>query len=169
MPEAFISLGSNLGSYTEGVYKSPENHITDALNTMSAHPEINVLKISSFYQTAAIGPGKQPDYINAAIKIETNLNAYALLETLQLIEAQQGRVRKQRWDARTLDLDILVYDQLIENTEKLTLPHPRAHERAFVLAPLADIHPNLEILGQGKVCDLLANCAMQNIIKLIDK
>lgn len=166
MPKAFIGLGSNLSSHTEGIEKSPRHQVNDAIKTITENDHITLIKISSFYQTAAIGPGKQPDYINAAIKIETSLNAYALLEVLQHIENQQGRVRKERWGARTLDLDILTYDQHIENTPQLTLPHPRAHERAFVLAPLADLNPNLVITDHGKVSDLLANCSSQGIVRL---
>ena len=89
-----------------------------------------------------------------------------MLEVLQKIENQQGRIRKEHWGARTLDLDILIYGQLIENTAQLTLPHPRAHERAFVLAPLTDLNPNLVITGHGIVSDLLAKCSMQGIVRL---
>ena len=110
-------------------------------------------QFSSLYQTPAIGPGNQPDYINAAAKIEADLGAYELLDVLQSIENQQGRIRKQRWGARTLDLDLIIYDQLIENTQRLTLPHPYAHERAFVLAPLVDLNADLIIPSHGKVID----------------
>ena len=166
MPEAFISLGSNLSSTSEGIDKDPQVQINDALKKIANITDINLLKISSFYQTPAVGPGEQPDYINAAIKIETRLTAYALLDTLQYIEHQQGRVRNERWGARTLDLDILIYDKLIENTARLTLPHPRAHERGFVLAPLADLNAELIIGEYGNVGDLLANCSMQGIVRL---
>jgi len=166
MPEAFIGLGSNLSSTLEGIDKDPQAQINDALKKIANTTDINLLEISSFYQTPAIGPGEQPDYINAAIKIETCLTAYALLDTLQHIEHQQGRVRNERWGARTLDLDILIYDKLIENTARLTLPHPRAHERGFVLAPLADLNAELIIGEYGNVGDLLANCSMQGIVRL---
>ena len=166
MPEAYIGLGSNLGSQSRGIHKTPRDQINDAIETMSKNPDISLIAISSYYQTSAIGPGEQPDYINAAIKIKTNLDPYLLLDILQIIENQQGRIRKERWGARTLDLDILVYDQCTENTQKLILPHPRMHERAFVLAPLADISPELIIADHGMVNDLLANCSMQGIVRL---
>lgn len=166
MPEAFIGLGSNLCGESEGVYKDPKMQIQQAIKKIGGHSKINILAVSSLYQTGAIGPGDQPDYVNAAVKIETSLGAQGLLEALQLIENQQGRIRVERWGARTLDLDILVYDQLIENTQHLTLPHPRAHERAFVLAPLMDLNPDLVIPDRGKVIDLLANCSMQGIVRL---
>ena len=166
MHKAFIGLGSNLSGESEGQCRDPKTQIKYALKKMDEHSKINVLKVSNFYQTPAIGPGDQPDYINAAAKIETDLEVYELLENLQLIEDQQGRTRTQRWGARTLDLDLLIYDQLIENTQKLTLPHPRAHQRAFVLAPLADLDTDLIIQGHGKVLDLLSDCSMQGIVKL---
>jgi 2-amino-4-hydroxy-6-hydroxymethyldihydropteridine diphosphokinase len=166
MPKAFIGLGSNLSGLSEGIHHSPRNQVNEAIKKISQCADITLLKTSSYYQTPAIGPGEQPDYINAAIKIETCLDAYELLEVLQLIETQQGRVRTERWGARTLDLDILTYDQRIETTPQLTLPHPRAHERAFVLAPLVDLSPDLVIAGHGKVSDLLANCSMQGIVRL---
>ena len=113
MPKAFIGLGSNLSGQSEGIHHSPRNQINEAIKKISQCADITLLKTSNYYQTQAIGPGEQPDYINAAIKIETRLDAYKLLEVLQLIENQQGRVRTERWGARTLDLDILTYDQRI--------------------------------------------------------
>ena len=166
MAEAFIGLGSNLSGESQGVLRDPEMQVKHALKKINEHAQINILEISSLYQTPAIGPGNQPDYINAAAKIETDLKPYELLENLQLIEHKQGRIRQQHWGARTLDLDLLIYDQIIENTTKLILPHPCAHERAFVLAPLADLNANLIIPGRGKVIDLLADCSMQGIVKL---
>jgi 2-amino-4-hydroxy-6-hydroxymethyldihydropteridine diphosphokinase len=166
MPKAFIGLGSNLSSHSEGIHRCPRNQVNEAIKKIIQCADISLIKTSSYYQTTAIGPGQQPDYINAAIEIETSLDAYKLLQVLQQIENQQGRVRKERWGARTLDLDILLYDQRVETTSQLTLPHPRAHERAFVLAPLADLSQDLVITGHGKVSDLLANCSMQGIVRL---
>ena len=166
MHVAFIGLGSNLGNERNGIFENPKQQLLNAIQSVDNQTTINLLKTSHFYQTKAIGPGDQPDYINAAIKVETSLSANQLLLTLQNIENQQGRVRKERWGARTLDLDILVFDQLIENSENLTLPHPRAHERAFVLAPLNDLDANLVIPKLGNISNLLANCSMQGIVKL---
>lgn len=168
MHVAFVGLGSNLGNDRNGIFESPKQQLLNAIQSIDNQTTINLLRTSPFYQTQAIGPGNQPDYINAAIKIETSLSAHQLLLALQNIENQQGRVRKERWGARTLDLDILVFDQLIENSEQLILPHPRAHERAFVLAPLNDLDPNLVIPKRGNISSLLANCSMQGIVKLHD-
>ena len=166
MAEAFIGLGSNLSGESQGTHRDPKQQIHYALKKISQHPEITILGISSLYQTTAIGPGNQPDYINAAAMIETSLEPNVLLDFMQLIEHQQGRVREQHWGARTLDLDLLIYDQLMKSTTELTLPHPRAYERAFVLAPLADLDADLIIPNHGKVTDLLANCSMQDIVRL---
>ena len=166
MHVAFICLGSNLGNERNGIFESPKKQLLNAIQSIDNQTTIHLISTSYFYQTEAIGPGDQPDYINAAIEIETSLDAYKLLQVLQQIENQQGRVRKERWGARTLDLDILMYDQRVETTSQLTLPHPRAHERAFVLAPLADLSQDLVITGHGKVSDLLANCSMQGIVRL---
>ena len=168
MHVAFIGLGSNLGNERNGIFESPKQQLLNAIQSIDNQTTIHLLRTSHFYQTQAIGPGNQPDYINAAIKIETSLSANQLLLALQSIENQQGRVRKERWGARTLDLDILVFDQLIENSEQLILPHPRAHERAFVLAPLNDLQANLVIPKRGNISSLLANCSMQGIVKLND-
>ena len=168
MHVAFIGLGSNLGNERNGIFESPKQQLLNAIQSIDNQTTIHLLRTSHFYQTQAIGPGNQPDYINAAIKIETSLSANQLLLALQSIENQQGRVRKERWGARTPDLDILVFDQLIENSEQLILPHPRAHERAFVLAPLNDLQANLVIPKRGNISSLLANCSMQGIVKLND-
>ena len=168
MHVAFIGLGSNLGNERNGIFESPKKQLLNAIQSIDNQTTIHLISTSYFYQTEAIGPGDQPDYINAAIKIETSLSANQLLLALQSIENHQGRVRKERWGARTLDLDILVFDQLIENSEQLILPHPRAHERAFVLAPLTDLDANLVIPNRGNISNLLANCSMQGIVKLND-
>jgi len=168
MHVAFIGLGSNLGNERNGIIESPKQQLLNAIQSIDNQTTIHLISTSYFYQTEAIGPGDQPDYINAAIKIKTSLSANQLLLALQNIENQQGRVRKERWGARTLDLDILIFDQLIENSEQLTLPHPRAHERAFVLAPLKDLDANLIIPKRGNISNLLANCSMQGIVKLND-
>jgi 2-amino-4-hydroxy-6-hydroxymethyldihydropteridine diphosphokinase len=168
MHVAFIGLGSNLGNERNGIFESPKQQLLNAIQSIDNQTTIHLISTSYFYQTEAIGPGDQPDYINAAIKIKTSLSANQLLLALQNIENQQGRVRKERWGARTLDLDILIFDQLIENSKQLTLPHPRAHERAFVLAPLKDLDANLVIPKRGNISNLLANCSMQGIVKLND-
>lgn len=105
------------------------------------HSQIEVTAVSSWYRTAPIGP-PQPDYINGCATIETSLTPLALLDTIRAIEAEFGRERRERWGARTLDLDVLLYDDLIVNLPTLQIPHPRMLERAFVLVPLAEIAPH---------------------------
>lgn len=166
MALAYIGLGSNLSDKIDGQIQDSRAQLNQALSALSKHPQVSVVKVSPFYQTPAIGPGNQPDYANAAALLETELAPLALLDFLQSIENQQGRVRTIRWGARTLDLDILLFGQLIEQSERLTLPHPRMHERGFVLAPLADIAAHLCLPTGENISDLLANCSMQGIVKL---
>lgn len=166
MAEVTIGLGSNLGRHSQGGYQDRRAQLQQALDKIAEHPEITLIKVSRFFETAPVGPGDQPNYINAAAKIRTCLSAIELLDFLQSIECSQGRQRIQRWGPRTLDLDILTYDQLICDTDRLTIPHPRLHERAFVLAPLADIDPQLQIPNQENVTQLLANCSSNGIVKI---
>ncbi len=166
MALAYIGLGSNLSDTVAGQELDSRAQLNLAIDSLSAHPHILVSKRSSFYQTPAIGPGEQPNYINAVAQLDSQLAPLDLLDLLQSIENQQGRVRTARWGARTLDLDILLYDQLIENSERLTVPHPRMHERGFVLAPLSEIAPDLCLPNGENIQQLLANCSMQGIVKL---
>ena len=166
MALAYIGLGSNLSDTVAGQELDSRAQLNLAIDSLSAHPHILVSKRSSFYQTPAIGPGEQPNYINAVAQLDSQLAPLDLLDLLQSIENQQGRVRTVRWGARTLDLDILLYDQLIENSERLTVPHPRMHERGFVLAPLSEIAPDLCLPNGKNIQQLLANCSMQGIVKL---
>lgn len=166
MAEVTIGLGSNLGSHSQGGYQDRRAQLQQALDKIAEHPQITLIKVSRFFETTPVGPGDQPNYINAAAKIRTGLSAIELLDFLQSIECSQGRQRIQRWGPRTLDLDILTYDQLICDTDRLVIPHPRLHERAFVLAPLADIDPQLQIPNQENVAQLLANCSSNGIVKI---
>ena len=166
MALAYIGLGSNLSDTVAGQELDSRAQLNLAIDSLSAHPHILVSKRSSFYQTPAIGPGEQPNYINAVAQLDSQLAPLDLLDLLQSIENQQGRVRTVRWGTRTLDLDILLYDQLIENSERLTVPHPRMHERGFVLAPLSEIAPDLCLPNGENIQQLLANCSMQGIVKL---
>lgn len=135
MAIAYIALGSN--------QSNPEQQLLTALMALQQLPYSRLIKQSGFYQNPAIGPGQQADYLNAVIKLDTGLEPLALLQALQAIEDQQGRKRDIRWGARTLDLDIILYDQQAIKTEQLTLPHPRALERNFVMRPLYEIAPDL--------------------------
>ncbi|WP_341732382.1 2-amino-4-hydroxy-6-hydroxymethyldihydropteridine diphosphokinase [Microcoleus sp. EPA2] len=128
-----IALGSNLGDSLT-ILKS-------AIETLNNTPEIEVKSHSSWYQTAPVGP-PQPDYINACAILEVTLEPQQLLAKLLEIEIKFNRIRQEKWGPRTLDLDLLLYDNLVLETPTLTLPHPRMTERAFVLVPLAEIAPD---------------------------
>ncbi len=133
---AYLGLGSNLGDR--------RGTIESALAALEAHPEIAVLSVSRLIETAPQGPPGQGPYLNGAAAIDTALSPRGLLEALQAIEAAHGRdrAREVRWGPRTLDLDLLLYGDIVLDQGDLTVPHPRMHERAFVLAPLAEIAPH---------------------------
>ncbi|ROR98634.1 2-amino-4-hydroxy-6-hydroxymethyldihydropteridine diphosphokinase [Sinobacterium caligoides] len=135
--QAYIALGSNLDS--------PFEQVQGAVNDIAIDERINLLRCSNWYQSKAIGPGEQADYINGVVCVNTTMTPLELLDYLQTIEQQHGRVRKERWGARTLDLDILLYDDLTCDDDRLTIPHPRMNERAFVMTPLNDIAPTLKL------------------------
>jgi 2-amino-4-hydroxy-6-hydroxymethyldihydropteridine diphosphokinase len=162
MQPVYIGLGSNLA----GVMGEPVEQLEQALETLAKHSQITLVNLSSNYKTKAIGPGAQPDYINAAALIETQLDPLDLLDQLQFIEQQHERERAVRWGARTLDLDILMYGNLTIDTPRLTIPHPRIADRAFVLAPLLDLNPDLSLPDGQSVAKLLANCPEQGIFRL---
>ena len=146
MAISFLSLGSNLGERLD--------HLSKAITALANQPKIKVLKVSSVYQTKPVGGPEQDDYLNAVVKIQTELSALELLDVTQSIENNEGRIREVRWGPRTLDIDVLTYDDLISADEKLTLPHPRISERAFVLVPFFEIDPQATISGLGKIADL---------------
>ena len=128
-----IGLGSNLGDSI--------SILAGAIDRLQTHPQIKGIAVSSWYQTAPVGP-PQPDYLNGCALLETSLAPLDLLNTLQAIESEFGRVRQEVWGARTLDLDLLLYEDRIIDLPTLQVPHPRMLERAFVLVPLAEIVPN---------------------------
>ncbi|OUR71894.1 2-amino-4-hydroxy-6-hydroxymethyldihydropteridine diphosphokinase [Methylophaga sp. 41_12_T18] len=154
----FIGLGSNL--------ENPEQQIKTAVNDMGSLSESKLIACSSLYSSPPMGPQDQPDYINAVIELETTLLPHVLLDELQNIEQQHGRVRKRHWGERTLDLDILVYGDKLLNDKRLIVPHPGVAERAFVLYPLAELALDLVIPILGKVEPLLAHCPMGELRKL---
>lgn len=154
----FIALGANLGD--------PVVTVLEAIAALRGLPQTEFIAASSLYRTAPVGLMHQPDFINAVVELVAVSPAPTFLQSLFAIEAGFGRQRSVRNAPRTLDLDLLLYGEELSDDSYLTLPHPRLHERAFVLAPLAEIAPELIIPGRGKVCDLLLGCADQQIEKL---
>ena len=136
MTLAYIALGSNLAS--------PLAQVQAAIHALGEIPHSRVVNVSSFYRTPPLGPQDQPDYLNAAVALETTLSPEALLDHTQRIELQQGRVRKaERWGPRTLDLDIMLFGHEIINTDRLTVPHYDMKNRGFMLWPLFEVAPDL--------------------------
>ena len=146
MAIAYIALGSNL--------HTPLEQLKRALNALAQLPQTQLMAVSSFYRSKPLGPQDQPDYLNAAVEISTALSPLALLDELQRIENEQGRVRLRRWGERTLDLDILLYGDEIIQSERLTVPHYDMHNREFVIVPLAEIAPNLILPNGQKLAEL---------------
>lgn len=137
MTTAYVGLGSNL--------EDPVRQVETALEELDRLPHTRVVRRSSLYRTAPVGYADQPDFINAVARLETGLPADRLLDELQALEQRHGRTRSFPNAPRTLDLDLLLYGRLVLRTERLTVPHPRMKERAFVLEPLREIAPDLEI------------------------
>ncbi|MGH8120405.1 MAG: 2-amino-4-hydroxy-6-hydroxymethyldihydropteridine diphosphokinase [Gammaproteobacteria bacterium] len=158
MAMAYIGLGSNLDD--------PESRIMSAILSISQFPGTTLLGRSSCYRSKPLGPQDQPEYINAVVQVDTSLGVEQLLEYLQGVENRQGRVRTQRWGPRTLDLDLLLFDDLVAMSDDLTLPHPEMHKRGFVLYPLHEIAPEIEIPGRGPVRDLLRGMDPSRVQKL---
>lgn len=146
---ALIGLGGNLGDVRA--------RLDAAIAAIDALPGVDVADRSRFYRTPPWGNTEQPDFINAAIAVDTTLPPTELLDALLATERAFGRVRDgERWGPRTLDLDLLAYGDATIHEDRLTVPHPRIPERAFVLLPLADIAIDTRLPGQGRVGDLLA-------------
>lgn len=149
MTRAFVALGGNLGD--------TRAFLQLALERLERLPGSRLLAHSRFYRTPPWGMRAQPAFLNAAAMLDTALAPHALLDALLEIERAAGRVREgERWGPRTLDLDLLHMDGVLLSGPRLTLPHPRIAERAFVLLPLAELAPDLELPGQGRVDALLA-------------
>ena len=144
--KAVIALGSNIGN--------PKENLDLALALLKEATDVK--KVSSYYITKPVGYEEQPDFLNAVCIIETELPAMELLNMLHGIEKAMGRERTVKWGPRTLDLDIIQYGSLLSKSEELTLPHPRAHERKFVLEPWHEIQPDAILLTHGKIEELLS-------------
>ena len=155
---AVLALGANLGDAAAAVEA--------AFGALDRLPSTRLLARSSLYRTAPVGFADQPDFINAVAVVETSLAPRALLDALLDLEHAQGRTRTFLNAPRTLDLDILLYGAHTVHEPGLTIPHPRLHERAFVLVPLAEIAPDTEVPGQGRVADLVQRVGAEGIVRL---
>ncbi|MFJ6212351.1 2-amino-4-hydroxy-6-hydroxymethyldihydropteridine diphosphokinase [Streptomyces sp. NPDC092296] len=153
---AVIALGSNLGNRLET--------LQGAVDALEDTPGVRVRSVSSVYETAAVGgPAQQPSYLNAVIVVRTTLGPGSLLERAAAVEDAFSRTREVRWGPRTLDVDIVSYDGVVSDEPELTLPHPRAHERGFVLAPWYDAEPDAELPGRGRIADLLKEVGTEGV------
>jgi 2-amino-4-hydroxy-6-hydroxymethyldihydropteridine diphosphokinase len=155
---AYVGLGSNL--------EQPAHQVELAMAELDRLPHSRVLRRSSLYRSAPVGYADQPDFVNAVVELETGLSADRLLAELQDVETRHGRVRSFTDAPRTLDLDLLMFDDLEMKSERLTLPHPRMQERAFVLKPLVELAPEAAIPGRGLAADLLARLGHQDVERL---
>jgi 2-amino-4-hydroxy-6-hydroxymethyldihydropteridine diphosphokinase len=168
MSKAFVALGSNLS----GNLDCPASQVIRGFQSINNLPKTKLIKQSSLYQSAPVGYDAvqlkaQPDFINAVAEVSTQLSPENLLDALLNIEKEAGRERPFANAPRELDLDVLLYDDLILHSKKLTLPHPRMHERGFVLLPLAEIVPDLVIPNYGNVVKLAKTYKNQGIKKLV--
>jgi 2-amino-4-hydroxy-6-hydroxymethyldihydropteridine diphosphokinase len=152
---AYLGLGSNLAE--------PLWQLTRALQAIEEIRDVRLTRVSSFYETAPVGMVNQPNFVNAVAEIDTTLSPRALLAALLEIEAAQARVRTVKNGPRTLDLDILLYGDQRIHEEALAIPHPRMHQRAFVLVPLAEVRPDVMIPGHGTASALLAQCDCRGV------
>jgi 2-amino-4-hydroxy-6-hydroxymethyldihydropteridine diphosphokinase len=146
---AVISIGANLGNRLET--------LQGAIDALEDTPGVRIKAVSPVYETVPWGvePGSQPSYFNAVVVLKTTLPPSSLLERAHAVEEAFHRVREERWGARTIDVDIVAYADVVSDDPVLTLPHPRAHERAFVLAPWHDVEPEAQLPGRGAVAALL--------------
>lgn len=157
MALAYVGLGSNL--------EDPLAQVLRAFDELADIPNTSMLTRSAIYSSQAVGPA-QPDYINAVALLDTRLAPLALLDALQAIEQAHQRVRIQHWGPRTLDLDLLLYNNQVIDEERLTVPHPYLTQRSFVLYPLADITPDLQLPDGTPLADLLNRCPADGLVRL---
>lgn len=147
MTRAVLSLGANLGDRLAA--------LQTAVSALAAR--MSVVAVSPVYATAPVGVTDQPEFLNAVLLVDTDLSPVDLLSYAHRVENAGGRVRRERWGPRTLDIDLVAYGDVVSADPAVTLPHPRAHERAFVLRPWLDVDPSATLPGHGAVADLLAS------------
>ncbi|MEU6348291.1 2-amino-4-hydroxy-6-hydroxymethyldihydropteridine diphosphokinase [Streptomyces sp. NPDC047072] len=154
---AVISLGSNLGNRLET--------LQGAIDALEDTPGVRIKAVSPVYETEpwGVAPDSQPSYFNAVVVLKTTLPPSSLLERAHAVEEAFNRVRDERWGPRTLDVDIVAYAEVVSDDPVLTLPHPRAHQRAFVLAPWHDVEPEAQLPGRGPVADLLGTLTRDGV------
>jgi len=152
---AVLALGSNLGDRRQNLQR--------AVDGLFAAPGLGFRAVSPVYETHPVGGPDQPDYLNAVVAAQTALPARAILDRAHRVEDALGRVRQVRWGPRTIDVDLIVVGDEISDDPEVTLPHPHAYERAFVLAPWHDIEPDAEIPGRGRVADLLGAIGLDGV------
>jgi len=158
---AVVSLGSNLGDR--------RTNLQGAVDTLKDTPEVWVTDVSPIYETRPVSsPEEAKDFLNAIVLFDTTLSVHTLLDRAQAIESAYGREREERNAPRTLDVDLIVVGDRRADDDDLTLPHPRAHERAFVLAPWADVEPDAEIPGVGRIADLLEQTGLEGVTRRDD-
>ena len=158
MIAAYVGIGSNQGD--------ARAHVLAAFDELERLPDTHLAARSALYRSAPLDAPGQPDYLNAVAALDTELSPAQLLDALQAIEKRHGRERPYANAPRTLDLDLLTYGDLVLDSPVLTLPHPRMHQRAFVLQPLIELDPHAEVPGRGPAAALLAACAGQRVERL---
>lgn len=154
----YVGLGSNLAD--------PMSQVLTAYHAMGDIGRTVAVRLSPLYSSKAVGPAGQPDYVNAAAELHTTLSPIELLDALQDIEARQQRVRNERWGPRTIDLDILLYDDKAIYTPRLTVPHAYLYQRNFVLAPLLDLAPGLRLPNGTAIASLLQSSGIADLVQL---
>jgi 2-amino-4-hydroxy-6-hydroxymethyldihydropteridine diphosphokinase len=159
MSEAWIALGGNLGDR--------EDHFAHAIKLLGDHSGVSIERGSPVYETPPIGPAGQERYWNAVIEVKTSLDPAYLLASCLEVERKLGRMRDVRWGPRTIDLDVLLFGELVVDDPELTLPHPRLHERAFALRPLADLVPR-KSLGGKTVIQWLGEVSEDGMVRVKD-
>jgi len=155
---AYIGLGSNLDD--------PRAQLDQAVAALGRIPGCQIQRVSSYYHSLPMGPQDQPDYLNAVAVLLTTLSAEALLDALQLIEQQQGRIRERHWGPRTLDLDLLLYGEQVIDSERLQVPHAGLFQRNFVLYPLQELEPEMVFPCGEKMKEIISGCSKEGLERL---